>query len=68
METHEKIRLNGNRDFSGNFDMAIKFIKQNFGPIARGLVYLIPVLLIAVFMLPNLFKIYYAMGAGSYNT
>ncbi|MDR1505463.1 MAG: hypothetical protein LBT43_23705 [Prevotella sp.] len=67
METREKIRLNGNRDFSGNFDMAIKFIKQNFGPIARGLSYLIPLLLIAAFCIPNLFSMYYQMGAHGLN-
>ena len=64
METPEKIRLNGNRDFSGNFDMSIKFIKQNFAPIARGLSYLIPLLLIAAFLMPNLFKLYYQIGSG----
>ena len=67
METHEKIRLNGNRDFSGNFDMAIKFIKQNFGPVARGVSYLIPLLLIAAFFMPNLFKLYYQIGSGHNN-
>lgn len=67
MGTHEKIRLNGNRDFSGNFDMAIKFIKQNFGPVARGVSYLIPLLLIAAFFMPNLFKLYYQIGSGHNN-
>lgn len=67
MKTREKIQLFGNRDFSGNFDMSIKFIKQNFGPIVKGLAYMIPVLLIIVFLTPNLFKIYFAIGSSKYN-
>ncbi|WP_029904405.1 hypothetical protein [Prevotella sp. 10(H)] len=67
MQPTEKIKLFGSRDFSGNFDMSIKFIKQNFAPIARGISYLIPVLLVAAFLMPNLFKMYYTLGSSRYN-
>jgi hypothetical protein len=69
METPEKIKLFGDRNFTENFDMSIRFIKQNFAPIARGLACQIPVLLMAAFCMPNVFKMYYQMGYdGSHHT
>lgn len=63
MKTSEKIKLFGSRDFGGNFDMSMKFIKQNYASIFKPLCYLIPLALIAAFFMPNLFSMYYDMGA-----
>lgn len=63
MERSEKIKLFGSRDFSGNFDLSIKFIKQNYAPIFKALCYLIPLALIAAYFMPNLFSMYYEIGA-----
>lgn len=53
MEQPQKIRLFASRDFSGNFDTSFAFIKQNYGAILKPLLYLIPILLIASFFMPN---------------
>ncbi|MBK5722901.1 hypothetical protein JGH11_18690 [Dysgonomonas sp. Marseille-P4677] len=63
MKQSEKIKLFGSRDFSGNFDMSVKFIKQNYAPIFKALCYLIPLALIAAYFMPNLFRLYYDIGA-----
>ncbi len=53
MNEIQKIKLFGTRDFSGNFDMTLSFIKQNYAAIFKPLCILIPVLLIAVYFIPN---------------
>lgn len=53
MENSQKIKLFGSRDFSGNFDMTLTFLKQNYGKIIKGIAILIPALLILVFFMPN---------------
>lgn len=68
METQQKIKLIADRDFGGNFDLSIKFIKQNYTSVLKGLVYLIPLLMIAAFFVPNLFDIYYDLGRGINNS
>ena len=53
MDEIQKIKLFGTRDFSENFDMTLSFIKQNYAAIFKPLCILIPVLLIAVYFIPN---------------
>ncbi|MDH6307570.1 hypothetical protein M2451_000020 [Dysgonomonas sp. PFB1-18] len=67
MKEQEKIKLFGSRDFAGNFDMSLKFIKQNFFPIAKGIAYLIPLFLIGSYFIPNIFKLYYHLGGNVNN-
>ncbi|GAB6008891.1 DUF7847 domain-containing protein [Dysgonomonas reticulitermitis] len=49
----EKIKLYETRDFSGNFDTTLNFIKQNYGAILKPLLLVIPVILLAVYLQPN---------------
>lgn len=53
MEASQKIKLFGSRDFSGNFDMTLNFVKQNYGKILKGIAILIPALLIIAFFTPT---------------
>lgn len=53
MESTQKIKLFGNRDFSENFDMSLNFIKQNYGAILKGIAILIPVVLVIAFFTPS---------------
>ncbi|MDR2954615.1 MAG: hypothetical protein LBV43_06000 [Prevotella sp.] len=53
MEEFQKIRLFGSRDFAGNFDMTLSFVKQNYVPIIKALAIVIPVLLIIAFVAPT---------------
>jgi len=53
MNEPKKIKLFGTRDFSENFDMALTFIKHNYGAILKPLCILIPIILIAVFVAPD---------------
>lgn len=53
MNEQKKIKLFATRDFSENFDMALSFIKQNYGTVLKPLCMLIPVLIIAVFIAPD---------------
>lgn len=48
-----KIKLFETRDFSGNFDTSFRFMRQNYGPILKAILYVIPILLIAVFIAPD---------------
>ncbi|MDR0825507.1 MAG: hypothetical protein LBN74_10465 [Prevotella sp.] len=50
MEQQKKIKLYQSRDFGGNFDTSIAFIKQNYGAILKSLLIFIPVLLVAVYL------------------
>jgi hypothetical protein len=49
----KKIKLYETRDFSGNFDTTLNFIKQNYGAILKPLLIVIPVILLAVYLQPN---------------
>lgn len=53
MNEHKKIRLFATRDFSENFDMALNFIKQNYGAVLKPLCILIPIIIISVFVAPD---------------
>ena len=53
MEQPKKIKLFASRDFSENFDLALTFIKQNYGAVLKPLCLLIPLLIIAVFVAPD---------------
>lgn len=53
MENSQKIKLFGSRDFSGNFDMTLTFLKQNYAKILKGTAILLPVLLIVSFFSSN---------------
>lgn len=57
MEQPEKIKLYSSRDFSGNFDTTLAFIKQNYGIILKNLLVFIPVLLIAVFLMMSFLSV-----------
>jgi len=50
----EKIKLYETRDFSGNFDTTLNFIKQNYGAILKPVLIVIPIILVAVFLQPDL--------------
>lgn len=63
MEENKKIKLFGSRNFSGNFDMTMSFVKQNYIKILKPLCYMIPLLLISSYFMPNIFEIYYDLGA-----
>ncbi len=62
MKQTEKIKLFGDRDFGGNFDMSMGFIKQNYVHIFKALCYLTPLAILAAFLMPNLFQTYYNMS------
>lgn len=49
----EKIKLYETRDFSGNFDTTLNFIKQNYGAILKPILIVIPVILLAVYLQPD---------------
>lgn len=53
MENLKKIKLFGNRDFSENFDMTLNFLKQNYVPILKGILILIPIYLVISYFMPN---------------
>lgn len=53
MEKAQKIKLFGSRDFSGNFDMTLNFLKQNYLSILKGMLVLIPVYLIISYLTPT---------------
>ncbi|MBB4035681.1 putative membrane protein [Dysgonomonas hofstadii] len=53
MNEPKKIKLFATRDFSENFDLALTFIKQNYGTVLKSLCLLIPVILVTVFLTPN---------------
>lgn len=57
MEQPKKIKLYQSRDFSGNFDTSIAFIKQNYGVILKGLLIFIPFLLIATYFFLDIFRL-----------
>lgn len=50
----KKIKLYETRDFSGNFDTTLNFIKQNYGAILKPLLIVIPVILLAVYIQPDI--------------
>ncbi|NDV77937.1 hypothetical protein [Dysgonomonas sp. 511] len=52
MDSTKKIKLFTNRDFSDNFDLSLTFIKQNYGAVIKGLLILIPLVLIIQFLMP----------------
>ncbi|MDR3058450.1 MAG: hypothetical protein LBU84_09965 [Prevotella sp.] len=56
MEQPKKIRLYQSRDFSGNFDTSISFIKQNYGVILKGLLIFIPFLLVAIYFFLDILR------------
>lgn len=49
----EKIKLYETRDFSSNFDTTLNFIKQNYGAILKPLLIVIPLILVAVLLMPD---------------
>lgn len=51
MDNQEKINLYKVRDFSENFETLVKFLKQNYGPIIKGICYIIPLMLIISYFL-----------------
>jgi len=53
MNEPKKIKLFATRDFSENFDLALTFIKQNYGTVLKSLCLLIPIILVAIFLTPN---------------
>jgi len=56
MEQPKKIKLYQSRDFSGNFDTSISFIKQNYGVIIKNLLIFIPLLLVAIYFFLDILK------------
>ena len=54
MSETKKIKLFATRDFSENFDLALTFIKHNYGAILKPLCILIPVIIISVFIAPDM--------------
>lgn len=53
MEEYKKINLLKGRDFSENFDLALTFIKQNYGTVLKPICIIIPVILIGMYFMPN---------------
>ncbi|MBD8388045.1 EI24 domain-containing protein [Dysgonomonas sp. BGC7] len=53
MEEQKRINLVTERDFSENFDLALTFIKQNYGAILKPICIFIPIFLIAIYLIPN---------------
>ncbi|NDV70329.1 hypothetical protein [Dysgonomonas sp. 25] len=54
MEHQEKINLYRVRDFSENFNVLFDFLKQNFGPIIKGIIFAFPVMLVVTYLLMGL--------------
>jgi len=57
MNEPKKIKLFASRDFSENFDLALTFIKLNYGAVLKPLCILIPVIIISVFVAPDMSNI-----------
>lgn len=53
MEKNQKIKLYQSRDFAGNFDTALTFIKQNYFIILKPILWFVPIMLLVAFFMPN---------------
>lgn len=49
----EKIKLFETRDFSGNFDTSLRFMRQNYGAILKAILYVVPIIIVALFFAPD---------------
>lgn len=54
MENQEKINLYQVRDFNENFTTLLDFTKQNYAPIVKGIAIVIPLMLVAVYLMMGL--------------
>lgn len=53
MSLNRKIKLYQNRDFAGNFDTSFAFIRQNYLPILKGIIWFVPIMLLVAYFMPN---------------
>lgn len=54
MENQQKINLYQVRDFGENFSVLLDFLRQNYSPILKGIVFVFPVMLLATYLLLDL--------------